>query len=169
MSEKKSKVYQYVAPVVADFDNERYATANISLNADSVEGVDLAGEHFDGMKFTVCCPREQVANHGSIESLSDALKDRWNLDLQGVLDVFYSAAFTRPNYKANAKEAIEAQDWEKAHQVAQASIDDDQFNVRKAPAEKVTKAEVQELKGLKALAEAKGMTLEQLIAAAKEL
>jgi hypothetical protein len=160
------KVYRHEPALVEDFTNERYATSGISLGAEGAEGVDLAGESYDGKKFTIVIKKITVPE--TTEQLSELLRERWNLDVVGMLDVFYTAAFTRPNYKQAAKAAIEKEDWDEAHRLAQQEIDEFRFNTKRARTA-VTKAEVQELKGLKALAAKLGLSMEQLIENAANL
>lgn len=161
MNEKKAKTYYYVPAPVEGFNSEDFATSNISLNAENVGGTDPAGESYDGTKFTVACERLRVEGK-TTEEISAALSERWNLDLQGALDVFYSAVFTRPNYKGAAKEEIEAGNWEEAHQLAQQAIDDYQFNVRKTR-KTVDKATMQRISALEAKAQALGITADELL------
>ena len=158
---KETKNYYYVPSIVSGFNNEDFATSNISLGADNVDGTDPAGNPYDGMKFVVACEKVKVDGQ-TTEEISNQLKEQWNLDLTGALDVFYSAVFTRPNYKAAAKDAIEAGNWEAAHQAAQTAIDEYKFNVRKAR-KTIDKATAQRLSAIEAKAASLGISTDELL------
>ena len=163
--------FYYHAPVVDGFDNEKFATSSIRLTKRDVRTPftdPVSGEQLDDMKFTVCCERVQVKDYSDVNELSDAFKDRWNLDLQGVVDGFYAKTFTHPDYQGAAAEAMAAGDYEAAAKAAQQAIDEYKYNVKKERAT-VTKAEAAEVKGLKAKAAELGLSIEELIERASQL
>lgn len=163
--------FYYHAPVVDGFDNERFATSSIRLTKRDVRTPftdPVSGDALDDMKFTVACERVLVSEFDSIDALSDSFQDRWNLDLQGVVDGFYAKTFTHPDYQGAAAEAMAAGDYEAAAKAAQQAIDEYKFNVKKERAT-VTKAEAAEVKGLKAKAAELGLSIEELIERASQL
>lgn len=164
-----AKKFYYNAPVVEGFENEHFATTSVKLTKKDVAlPITVNGEDFDDQKFTPCCKREVVTEHDSLESLDSALKERWNGGLQDILDIAYAAIFTRPDYQQEAKEAIEANDYEAAAKAAQNAIDEYKLNVKKER-KTVTKAQAQKVNSLEAKAAELGITLDELIARASAL
>ena len=168
MAEKKAKVYNYAAASISGFVNDDYVVSNISLGADEVPGTDAAGEPFDGTKFSVGVKRFKISEFDSISDLDAAVRERFAADdetdvgLQYALDGFLTQIMTRPNYKASAKEAIEAGDYEEAHRIAQDLLDNYRVGRRKAVGPTM-KAKVAKLSALENKAQELGITYEELI------
>ena len=153
-----TKELNYHAPVTSDFNNEDYLTSNIDLGV-------------EGDRFTVCAKRSIVSKFNSIEDLDKALTDRWGDEggLQALLDAGIKQFFTRPNYKAVAKDAIEAGDMVKAHELAQSAIDD-YAPGRKATPGVTVKAAKQKLNSFEEQAKAMGFaSVDDMIKATAEL
>lgn len=165
---KKAKKYFYHTSPAANFQGT-WPTSNISLGAEDEPYTDVAGETYDGQKFVLAIEKVMLSEM-SKEEIANYFQERWNLSLDEMFDQWCTFAFTKPSYKTlpDVKKLIDAGDLEGAHVAAQKAIDEYRFNVRK---ERVTvsKAEAQEVKGLKALAAKLNISFEELCERAAQM
>jgi len=162
-----AKDYQYAAPPIKDFVAEDYIVSNLSLGADTIPGTDEAGKPFDGTKYSVACKRFMVGEDSTVETIETEIKARFSTEcsLQYALDSFLTGIMTRPNYKAHAKDEIEAEDFDKAHEMAQDLLDNYEVGRRKSVGPTM-KAKVAQVGAAEKKAAELGISYDELLARA---